>query len=146
MILPFANQVSGPVFLQPHYGWSFYLVIITGIITFALACVVLLMDFFFPRKIAVVFHHSVVEEDEFFQVEDEEGEEGEKPSLEEYGASTRGIRKGATTRRGGTTRRGLDRYRQTQRKPRSTVRSTTGRSGSQRLNDDIQLQELPAEK
>ena len=75
----------------------------------------------------------------------EEGDEEEDPGKgEEYGAPvrTRATRRGGTTRGGGrtTTRRGLSRYRQTQRKPRSTVRSSRG---SQRLNEGgIQLEEV----
>ena len=75
------------------------------------------------------------------QEEEEETAEGEKPSLEEYGISTRGTRRGATTRRG-RSQRGLSRYRQTQRKPRSTVRSSGGSRHGERLTDDIQLQEV----
>lgn len=73
---------------------------------------------------------------------DEEEEVGEKSGLEEYGVSTRGTRRGGTTRRG-TTRRGLSRYRETQRKPRSTIRSSK-RGGAQRLDEDIQLTEVQA--
>ena len=49
------------------------------------------------------------------------------------------------TRRGGTTRRGISRYRKTDRKPRSTVRSTRG--GSQRLVEEggIPLTEVQVE-
>ena len=67
----------------------------------------------------------------------EEEEEGEK-GLDEFGVSTR---RGGTTR-GRTVRRGISKYRQTTRKPRSTVRSNRG--GSQRLHDEIQLQEVQA--
>ena len=79
---------------------------------------------------------------------DEEDEEG-KPSLEEYGVATK-VRRGETARatRSGrtTTRRGLSRYRQTKRKARSTIRSSGGGAGTQRLHDDIQLEELPAKE
>lgn len=67
LIIPFADG-SGPVLLEPKFDWSFYLVLLTGIVAFLLGVVILLMDYFFPRKIAVVFHHSIVEEDEFFLV------------------------------------------------------------------------------
>lgn len=71
--------------------------------------------------------------------EEEEGEKGE-----DFGVSTRrgGTTRGGTTRGGRTLRRGVSKYRQTTRKARSTIRSTRG--GSQRLNDEIQLQEVPA--
>lgn len=82
------------------------------------------MSFFFP-----------------FQVEDE----AEEPAGKGFEAS-RGGGRGRTTR-GQTQRRGISKYRQTQRKPRSTIRSSTrGRSDAgdagQRLTDDIQLQEV----
>ena len=64
--------------------------------------------------------------------EEEEGEKG----LDDFGVTTR---RGGTTR-GRTQRRGVSKYRQTTRKPRSTIRSSRG--GSQRLNDEIQLQEV----
>ena len=164
MKIPFANPEEMVVFVDPQFGWSWYLTLFTGIGVLILGGVVLALDFFVPRKIAAVFHHSIVEEDEFFAVSEilftfiafklffssdysqeefEEEEETGKPSLEEYGASvrTRATRRGGTTRTGRTTqRRGLSRYRQTQRKPRSTIRSNRG--GSQRLNDDIQLEEI----
>ena len=178
--IPFADDHTA-VFIEPKFGWSFYLPLFTGIALFFLGIAIYMMDYFIPRKIAAVFHHSIVEEDEFFQVCEsildilllpavtnqlfstpahthtmphkrirtpiQVDEEEEKPSLEEYGVATKGVRRGETGRitRGGrtTTRRGLSRYRQTQRKPRSTVRS---RGGSQRLHDDIQLEEIPANK
>lgn len=56
------------IFMRPEFGWSFYLVLITGIITVILALIVLIMDYFFPRLIAPVFHHSIVEDDEIFTV------------------------------------------------------------------------------
>ena len=78
---------------------------------------------------------------------EEEEVPGEKGGFE---VSHRGGR-GRTTR-GQTQRRGLSKYRQTQRKPRSTIRSSTrgGRGGAgdagQRLTDEIQLQEVSTEK
>lgn len=68
IFFPFADNHGDMVSLDPHYGWSFYLNLFTGIAVFILAVVILLMNYFVPRQIAVVFHHSVVEEDEFFQV------------------------------------------------------------------------------
>ena len=66
--IPFANPENGVVFLEPHFGWSWYLPLFTGIAVLVLGAVVLFLDFFMPRKIATVFHHSIVEEDEFFAV------------------------------------------------------------------------------
>jgi len=137
--VPFGNNEGAVTFLFPTFGWAWWLTLWTGIATVALAILIWVLNYFMPRRIATVFHHSVVEEDEFFQV-DEEEEVGEKPSLDEYGVSTRGTRRGGTTR-GRTQRRGLSKYRQTQRKPRSTVRSSTR---GQRLNEDIQLSEVHA--
>ena len=66
--IPFANPMQGEVVVRPTYGWSFILTIVTGVVVVLLGAVILLMDYFVPRTIAVVFHHSIVEEDEFFQV------------------------------------------------------------------------------
>ena len=56
--------------------------------------------------------------------------------------ASRGVR-GRTTRRGQTQRRGFSKYRQTERKPRSTIRSTRGGGDAgQPLTDEIQLQEV----
>ena len=115
----------------PHFGWSFYLTLFTGLGCIFFGCIIWLMDFFVPRQIAVVFNHTIVEDDEFFQ---EEEPEPEQPTLEEYGVSTRGVRK---------TQRGLTRFRQTQRKPRSTTLRSRG--GSQRLKNEaaIPLEDMP---
>lgn len=66
--IPFANNVGSMVFLETKYGWAWYLDIITGIITTILAVVILILNFVVPRSVATFFHHSIVEEDEFFQV------------------------------------------------------------------------------
>ena len=68
MKIPFFNPEEMAVFVDPHFGWSWYLPLFTGIATLILGLVIAILDFFFPRKIAVVFHHSIVEEDEFFAV------------------------------------------------------------------------------
>ena len=65
--IPFADDHT-VVFIEPKFGWSFYLPLFTGIALFFLGIAIYLMDYFIPRKIAVVFHHSIVEEDEFIQV------------------------------------------------------------------------------
>lgn len=68
IFFPFADDHGEEVVLRPHFGWSFILNICTGVAVVFLALVVIIMNYFFPRQIAVVFHHSIVEEDEFFQV------------------------------------------------------------------------------
>ena len=68
ILFPFADNHGDMVSLKPDFGWAWYLSLVTGIVTVFLSIVILFMNFFFPRKIAAVFHHSVVEEDEFFQV------------------------------------------------------------------------------
>ena len=68
MKIPFANEEDGVVFIDPQFGWSWYLTLFTGIGTFFIGIAVLLMDYFFPRQIATFFHHSILEEDDFFQV------------------------------------------------------------------------------
>lgn len=68
IFFPFADDVGKEVKLRPNFGWSWYLCLFTGLAVIVLAIIVLLMNYFLPRHIAVVFHHSVVEEDEFFQV------------------------------------------------------------------------------
>lgn len=68
IFFPFGDNEGHMVKLFPDFGWCWYLNLLTGIAVVALSIVILFMNYFFPRKIAVVFHHSVVEEDEFFQV------------------------------------------------------------------------------
>jgi len=129
LLIPFGPGEDNTI--DPHFGWSFILCLLTGIGCVLLGCFIWFMDYFFPRQIAVVFNHSLIEDDDFFQ---EEEPEQEQPTLEEYGVSTRGARK---------TQRGLTRYRQTQRKPRNTLRSST-RGGSQRLKEAaIPLDDIP---
>lgn len=68
IFFPFADDHGELVRLKPNFGWSWYLNLFTGVAVVVLAIVVIAMNYFLPRQIAVVFHHSVVEEDEFFQV------------------------------------------------------------------------------
>ena len=118
--------------LQPHFGWSYYLTLFTGLGCIFVGCLIWALDFFVPRQIALVFNRSIVEDDEFFHEEEPELEQ--QPTLEEYGVSTRGARK---------TQRGLSRYRQTQRRPRNSTQRS--RRGSQRLKDEatIPLEDIP---
>ena len=68
MSIPFGDIEGHRVLLTPHFGWSWILNIITGFLTVILACLVLILNYFFPRQVATFFHHTIVEEDEFFQV------------------------------------------------------------------------------
>ena len=52
------------LFLEPTFGWSFYLVLLTGIAVFIAGVVLYFVDFFYPRATAALFHHSVIEADE----------------------------------------------------------------------------------
>ena len=118
--------------IQPHFGWSYYLALFTGLGCIFVGCLIWALDFFVPRQIALVFNRSIVEDDEFFHEEEPELEQ--QPTLEEYGVSTRGVRK---------TQRGLSRYRQTQRRPRNSTQRS--RRGSQRLKNEatIPLEDIP---
>ena len=66
--VPFGDIEGNVTFLFPHFGWAWWLSLVTGIATVFLAVLVWVLNYFMPRRIATVFHHSVVEEDEFFQV------------------------------------------------------------------------------
>ena len=54
--------------LRPNFNYSFYLTAATGGITILLACVILLLEKFSPRKTATIFHHTLIEEDTTFEV------------------------------------------------------------------------------
>ena len=55
--------------MRPSFGWSWYLVLFTGLATFFSGVVLFIIDFFLPRYTAAVFHHSIIEaDDEFKQV------------------------------------------------------------------------------
>ena len=69
--VPFGNNEGAVTFLFPTFGWAWWLTLWTGIATVALAIQIWVLNYFMPRRIATVFHHSVVEEDEFFQVSEE---------------------------------------------------------------------------
>ena len=66
--IPFADNEGAMLFLETHFGWAWYLDLITGVVTVFLAVVILVSNFVVPRSVATFFHHSIVEEDEFFQV------------------------------------------------------------------------------
>lgn len=67
MKIPFADNEGARVELVNHYGWAWILNIVTGILTTLLAILILVLNFFVPREVATFFHHTIVEEDEFFQ-------------------------------------------------------------------------------
>lgn len=52
--------------MVPNYGWSWYLVLLTGIAVFVLGLVLFIIDFFVPRWTAPIFHHNIIEADEEF--------------------------------------------------------------------------------
>lgn len=55
-------------FLQPNFNYSFYLTLVTGVLTVLGGLLVLVMDIFYPRKIATFFHHALIEDDAIFEV------------------------------------------------------------------------------
>ena len=61
--IPFQDGV-----LQPTFNYSFYLTTGTSGLTMIAALIVLIMDLSCPRKIALFFHHSLVEDDAIFEV------------------------------------------------------------------------------
>lgn len=54
--------------LRPKFNYSFYLTLVTGAVTSILACVILLVDFIYPRRTAEFFHHSVIDDDASYEV------------------------------------------------------------------------------
>ena len=74
MVLPWnmpecdGGMMDCTIFLDPQFGWSWYLVLFTGIAVFFVGVFLYLMDFFVPRLTAQIFHHSVLEDDELFEV------------------------------------------------------------------------------
>ena len=127
--IPFGHEDNQ--ILQPQFGWAFYITLLTGIGCVILGCVIWALDFFFPRKIAIVFNRVVVEDDEFFY---EDEPEPEQLLLKEYGVPIRSSRR--------STQRGITRYRQTQRLPRSS--SQYSQLGNRRFNieSDIPLEDV----
>ena len=68
MVIPFADDEGHLTRMVLHHGWAWILNIVTGILTVLCACLILVLNYFFPRQVATFFHHTIVEEDEFFQV------------------------------------------------------------------------------
>ena len=98
--LPFQDAI-----LKPAFGWSWWLVLWTGIGCFFLGFFLIFLDRFWPNKSAIIFHHSLVEDDQFFAVENEEEAQ---PKLEDYGVGAPGLHRGQVGRSSrGRTRRGL---------------------------------------
>ena len=54
--------------LKPHFKISFYLVLFTGLGACIIAILIVISDYICPRKIAQVFHHSIIADDIIFQV------------------------------------------------------------------------------
>ena len=61
--IPFQDDI-----LEPKFGWSWYLVLFTGIATLFLGFGIIVLDMFRPEWTAAIFHHSLTHDDEFFQV------------------------------------------------------------------------------
>ena len=53
--------------MEPTFGWSFYLVLFTGLAVFFTGVVLFFLDFFVPRYTAAIFHHNIIEADEDFR-------------------------------------------------------------------------------
>ena len=56
------------IFLDPEFGWCFYLVLATGIAVVLLGFLIYLLHYLYPRHVASFFHHSTIEDDEIFLV------------------------------------------------------------------------------
>ena len=54
--------------LKPKLNYSFYLVLITGVATWLLSLVLLVIDRIWPRTAALIFHHGVIADDSIFEV------------------------------------------------------------------------------
>ena len=52
--------------MKPTFGWSWYLVLFTGLAVFFTGVILFFIDYFIPRWTAPIFHHSIVEADEEF--------------------------------------------------------------------------------
>lgn len=74
MVLPWnmpecdGGEQDCTIFLDPQFGWSWYLVLFTGLAVLGIGVLLYVMDFFVPRLVAQIFHHSVLEDDELFEV------------------------------------------------------------------------------
>ena len=54
--------------LDPQFGWAWWLTLVTGVFSVIVSIVILVTNFIFPRQVATFFHHTLIEEDEFFAV------------------------------------------------------------------------------
>ena len=102
--IPFGHEDDQ--ILRPRFGWAFYLTLLTGIGCVILGCVIWVLNFFVPQKIAIVFNRVVVEDDEFFHKVEPESEQ---KLFEECGDTKM------------STQSGITRYRQTQRLRRGSI-------------------------
>ncbi|KAL5457354.1 hypothetical protein EMCRGX_G034603 [Ephydatia muelleri] len=114
MTIPFQDGT-----LNPQFGWSWWLTLVTGIFSVIVSIVILVTNYIFPRQVAAFFHHTLIEEDEFFAVQEDE--------------LTASHSEQAKLQGGAFERRGLSRYRQTRKMSRG---ASLHRS---RLHEDIPL-------
>ena len=63
MTIPFQDGT-----LNPQFGWSWWLTLVTGVFSVIASIVILITNYIFPRQVAAFFHHTLIEEDEFFAV------------------------------------------------------------------------------
>ena len=54
--------------LDVKFGWSWYLVLCTGIAVFVCGVLIYIANFFYPRHVALFFHYSAIKDDEMFMV------------------------------------------------------------------------------
>ena len=54
--------------LDVKFGWSWYLVLCTGIAVFVCSVIIYIVNFFYPRHVALFFHYSSVSDDGMFMV------------------------------------------------------------------------------
>ena len=52
------------LFLDLEFGWSWYLVLFTGIAVLVFGLLIYAVTFFCPQHVALFFHYSVIEDDE----------------------------------------------------------------------------------
>ena len=123
--IPFGHEDNQ--ILRPRFDWAFYITLLTGIGCVILGCVIWILNYFVPQKIAIVFSRVVAEEDDIIH---EDEPESEHLLSEECNMPTHSSKK--------STQWGITRFRQIQRLPHSSSHSHLG---SQHLNSksDIPL-------
>ena len=113
MTIPFQDGT-----LNPQFGWSWWLTLVTGVFSVIASIVILITNYIFPRQVAAFFHHTLIEEDEFFAVQDDELTTSDDQTKLKMGTFER---------------RGLSRYRKTRKLSRG---ASAHRS---RLQEDMPL-------